>query len=330
MTISIIIAVKACCENLKECVSNCLELDWQNYEIIILPDREFPKEGVFSSEKVRILPTGNVTPPKKRDMGAVFAKGEIMAFLDDDAYPVKDWLSNAIDIFKQDENIACVCGPAVTPDSDSVLQKASGLVYESILVSGNHIFRYTPKRRRDVSDFPSCNLLIRKDIFQAAGGFDKPFWPGEDTFLCLNVLNLGKRIAYDPDVLVFHHRRSLFTSHLNQIRNYGLHRGYFAKRYPKTSLRIEYFIPSLFIMWNIAGILLSWYSPAYKNVYFLSLKLYFLLMLINSLILSIKGKESLSARIRLFFLVISGIILTHITYGAYFIIGLFAKRMPEE
>lgn len=307
-----------------------MALDWQDYEIIILPDEVFPKEGVFSSDKVQIVPTGNVTPPEKRDIGAGSAKGEILAFLDDDAYPVKDWLTKAVGIFKQDADIACVCGPAITPESDSILQKASGLVYESVLVSGNHIFRYTPKRKRDVHDFPSCNLLIKKDVFKKVGGFNKPFWPGEDTFLCLNVLNLGKKMIYDPDVLVFHHRRSMFRGHLSQIKNYGLHRGYFAKRYPKTSLRIEYFVPSLLILWNLTGILLGPYNPLYKNLYVLSLWLYILLILINSILLVIKAKEAVAGRIRLFFLVFSGIILTHITYGAYFIKGLLVKRLPEE
>ncbi|MFH1504781.1 MAG: glycosyltransferase [Candidatus Omnitrophota bacterium] len=333
MTVSIIIAVKAYCGNLKECVSECLKLSLgsEDYEILILPDSFFSKEGVFSSLNINIIPTKNIAPPAKRDLGAKFAKGEILAFLDDDAYPAKEWLKEAIKIFEEDENIGCVCGPAITPQSDSLRQKASGLTYSSLFVSGNHSFRYIPKSRRGVFDFPSCNFLIRKELFEKIGGFDKPYWPGEDTFLCLKVLETGKKMVYDPKVLVYHHhRRALFKKHLGQIKNYALHRGYFAKKYPETSFKIEYFIPSVFTSGVIAGGILSLFSSLIRALYLFLLFLYFIAIDLNSYLLSWKEKESFLNKIKLKFLTISGISLTHIIYGTYFIKGLFASKMPEE
>jgi len=332
MTVSIIIAVKAYCENLKECVNKCLELDFPvgDYEILILPDLSFLEQEVFNSPKVRIIPTGNVTPPKKRDIGVKHAKGNILAFLDDDAYPDKEWLKEAVQIFKEDGDIGCVCGPAVTPMSDSLLQKASGLVYSSIFVSANHAFRYLTKKRREVLDFPSCNFLIKKELFNEVGGFDKPFWPGEDTFLCYKILATGRKMVYDPKTLVYHHRRPLFKRHLHQIRNYALHRGYFAKKYPKNSLQIEYFIPSLFVIWNLGGVLFSLYYASYSNLYFFTLILYFLILLLSSIVLILKEKEPLVTRVKLLFFVIIGVFLTHLIYGIYFVRGLLAKKMPEE
>jgi len=330
MTVSIIIAVKAYCENLSECVSKCLELDSKDYEIIILPDSDLSQEGVLSHPRVRIIPTGEITPPKKRDIGAKHAKGEILAFLDDDVYPVKAWLKEAILIFKESDNIGCVCGPAITPSSDSILQKGSGLVYSSSLVSGNYVFRYIPKERREVFDFPSCNFLIRKELFNQVGGFDKPFWPGEDTFLCLKVLEADKKMIYSPRVLVYHHRRNLFKGHLNQIKSYALHRGYFVKKYPKTSLRFEYFIPSFFVILLLTGGVASLSSSLAAGIYSLILTMYLAFILASSLSLVFDVKESRIDRIKLLFLTASGIFLTHITYGIYFIKGLLAKKMPEE
>lgn len=330
MTVSIIIAVKAYCENLGECVSKCLELDFKDYEIIILPDSDFARGGVLSHPRVRMIPTGIVSPPKKRDVGAKYAKGEILAFLDDDTYPTKDWLKEAILIFKESDNIGCVCGPAITPSNDSILQKGSGLVYSSSLVSGNHVFRYIPKERREVFDFPSCNFLIRKDLFSQVGGFDKLFWPGEDTFLCLKVLEAEKRMIYSPRVLVYHHRRNLFKGHLNQIKSYALHRGYFAKKYPKTSLRFEYFIPSLFVIVLLTGGIASLSSSLAEGIYSLILTMYLVFILASSLSLVFGAKENHVNRIKLLFLTVSGIFLTHITYGIYFIKGLLAKKMSEE
>ena len=330
MTVSIIIAVKAYCENLGECVSKCLELDYKDYEILILPDSGITQEDILSHPRLRIIPTGDVTPPKKRDIGAREAEGEILAFLDDDAYPKKNWLKEAVSIFKESEKFGCICGPAVTPEDDSILQKGSGLVYASPLVSGNHNFRYVPGTRKEVFDFPSCNFLIRKELFSAVGGFDKSFWPGEDTFLCLKVLEAEKKMIYSPKVLVYHHRRNLFKGHLNQIKSYALHRGYFAKKYPKTSLRFEYFIPSLFVIVLLTGGISSLSSSLASGIYSLILTMYLIFILASSLSLVFAAKESRINRIKLLFLTISGIFLTHITYGIYFIKGLLAKKMPEE
>ncbi|HIE35672.1 MAG TPA: glycosyltransferase [Candidatus Omnitrophica bacterium] len=332
MTVSIIIATKTYDTNLKECVSNCLKLNYPNsdYEIIILPDTYFENSN-FSS-KVKIVPTGEITPPLKRDIGVKKAEGEILAFLDSDAYPDKDWLKGALKIFKENKNVGCVCGPQLTPSKDSLREKASGLVYSSLLVSGKYNFRYVPKKRKEVDDFPSCNFFIRRDVFFQIRGFEKPYWPGEDTFLCWKILKTGKKIIYDPNVIIFHHRRPLFKKHLLQVKNYALHRGYFVKKYPRNSFYLGYFMPSLFLLSLILGGILTFFSSLIGYFYFIGISIYLLFVFINSIFLIAREKEkySLVNKIKLLFLVISGIILTHLYYGFYFIKGLLAKRMPEE
>ncbi|MDD5669973.1 MAG: glycosyltransferase, partial [Candidatus Omnitrophica bacterium] len=182
MTVSIIIAVKTWQKNLEECVNKCLELNYPDFEIIILPDA--PVKRSFKDSRIKIIPTGEVSPPLKRDIGIENASGEILAFLDDDAYPVKDWLVYAAESFS-DPAIAAVGGPGVTPHEDSITQKASGLIYSSFLMSGTYGYRYIPfKRTIEVDDFPSCNLLVRKSVVKEAGGFKSNYWPGEDTVLC--------------------------------------------------------------------------------------------------------------------------------------------------
>jgi GT2 family glycosyltransferase len=269
--------------------------------------------------RIRLIPTGPVTPPRKRDIGIKEAKGEIIAFLDDDAYPEKTWLKHAVENFK-DESVAAVGGPAVTPDSDGLMQKASGLVYESSLVSASFTYRYTPKGRREVEDYPSCNLIVRKSVLQALGGFNTNFWPGEDTKLCLDIRLMGKKIIYDPGVLVYHHRRRLIFPHLKQVANYGLHRGYFVKRYPRTSFKFSYFLPSLFVLSVLAGAIFSLYLVPIKIVYLSCLLIYIFLVFASSI----------SKGLILFPLVFISVILTHITYGLYFLKGLSLKRLQEE
>ena len=273
-----------------------------------------------SGEKVKIIPTGAVGPSQKRDIAMQQAKGEILAFIDDDAYPAENWLKNAA-VYFNDKNVAAVGGPAVTPLEDNLRQKASGLVYSSILVSAKFCYRYLPKTKIEVEDYPTCNLLVRKSVMQQLGGFNTSFWPGEDTKLCLDITKkLGKKIIYAPDVLAYHHRRPLFIPHLKQIASYALHRGYFVKHYPETSFKAAYFVPSIFFLGIIAGAVLAVIFEPLRQIYAVAVLLYLLIIAV----FSFNHKIGLSA------LIFPGIISTHLTYGLFFIKGLLSTKLKEE
>lgn len=314
--VSIVIPVKSFNAYLKECLEHCLKLDYADFEIIVLPD----DDTAIDLPGVKVIATGNVTPPKKRDMALDYAQGEILAFIDDDAYPDAYWLKNAVGHF-DDPQIAAVCGPAITAPEDNLRQQASGLVYASPLVSSNFIYRYVPTQNLFVEDYPSCNFLIRKSVFKEIGGFNTSFWPGEDTILCLEITKQrGLKILYDPVVIVYHHRRQLFGGHLRQIANYALHRGYFVKKFPQTSRKLSYFIPSLFISYIALGALISLAFAAFRPLFFASLSVYVLLTFITSL----RGNFNLIP------LVFLGIISTHVMYGWFFLKGLISRRLADE
>lgn len=321
--VSIIIPLRNPNKHFEECIKHCLQLNYPDYEILILPDLSVE----ISNPKITVIPTGSVGPAQKRDLAISVTKGEILAFLDDDAFPPKEWLKNAVRYF-EDAEIAAVGGPAVTPQSDDLMQKASGLVYSSFICSGQYAYRYIPQKKREVDDYPSCNFLVRKSIIEKLGGFDTKFWPGEDTKLCLEITNnLGKKIIYAPDVLVYHHRRPLFVPHLKQIWSYAVHRGYFAKKFPETSLRLTYFLPSIFVVGLVVGFLFSLISYSVRMLYVSALGIYFLAAFVSSLyeVFSSDDKD-----IKLVLAVFIGTMLTHICYGIGFLKGLFSRILREE
>jgi glycosyltransferase involved in cell wall biosynthesis len=315
MKVTILIPCKEIGLHVQECVRHCLLLDYPEYEILVLPNS--PTDGELQG--ARVVSTGDVGPSEKRDFGASLSDGDLLAFIDDDAYPSRGWLREAVRHF-EDEDVAAVGGPAVTPPHDDLFQKASGMVYSSPLGGGNLAYRYIPKEGREVDDFPSCNLIVRREIFEELGGFNTQYWPGEDTKLCFEITHkLKKKIVYDPKVLIYHHRRRLFLPHLRQVWNYALHRGYFAKRFPATSLRPGYFLPSLLVVGLLTGPLLSAFSPAIQTIYIAGGSLY-----LGGVLLS-----SLQKDLRLIPLVFLGIPLTHITYGIGFMKGMVTGELER-
>lgn len=314
MLVSIIIPVKAINDYIREAMQHYAVLEYDNYEILIFPDEE-------SSEtfpNTRIISSGPVGPADKRDMALQYAKGEIFAFIDDDAYPRADWLKNAVRYFENPE-IGAVGGPAVTAPGDNVWQQASGKVYESFLCSGGYTYRYIPKAEREVDDLPSVNLIVRRDIFEAVGGYDSNYYPGEDTKLCLDIIQkAGKKIVYSPEILVYHHRRTMFAMHLKQATNYAKHRGYFAKVLPETSRKLVYFIPSLFTLGLILGPAVCAVLPILWYVYGAVLVTYVVLLI---------GSIRKAGSPLVWILTFCGIIATHIGYGICFIRGLCSKEL---
>lgn len=325
LTFSVIIPVRKINNNLvSETIPKIIAQNYQNFEIIVLPD----KSNTQKLPKTRIISTFPVTgPAQKRDIGAQKSKGEILAFLDDDAYPSRDWLKNALKYFqKSGGRIAAVCGPGVTPFDDNLWQKASGWIWSTWLGAGGAgVYRCIPQKKREVDDFPTFNLLIRKDDFLKVGGFDSHFWPGEDTKICLDLVQkLGKKIVYDPKILVYHHRRPLFGPHLKQVGNYGLHRGHFARILPETSARIGYLIPVLFTLGLIFGFLFSLFHPVFLVIYLVIVSFYLLLLSKEGILIFAKEKN-----VKLSFLVMLGIFLTHFWYGLRFIQGYFSRHLKQ-
>jgi hypothetical protein len=321
---SIIVPVKAWNPYCEESLGTCARL-YPDQEILFSPDEatQVPYPGVT------VVASGPAGPGYKRDLCAHKACGEILAFLDDDAYPEAGWLEAAAQLF-EDLEVGAVGGPGVTPPGDSTARWGSGLVYSSLLAGGPYAYRYFPRAERDVDDFPTCNLLVRRELFLKIGGFDTKFWPGEDTVACLKIVHEEKkRIRYSPKVLVYHHRRDLYLGHLKQVNAYARHRGYFVKRFPRTSMRPSYFIPSMFLLWTLLGWLPGLVWPLGARVWQTSLVLCLACLALQaaySVRLAPSGRRSWA----LGWWVFSGIAVTHLSYGFHFLLGLFSSHLGEE
>lgn len=333
--VSIIIPLKKINDYIKEETEYLLEQTYKNFELIILPDFCSEEEidlEIFKDKRIKIIETGNLPPALKRAKGVEISNGEILAFLDDDTYPEKDWLKNSLRAMET-KNIKALGGPAVTSPKDNFSKQISGLIYGSALMSGKHKARYVPDKVQYVRDYPSCNFIITKELYEKVGGFDSEYWPGEDTILCNNIMKASEKILYTPEALVYHHRRNLFFGHFKQLKGYAWHRGYFVKKFGGNSFELSYFIPSIFLLWTVfLPIALIFNLPIFINnlipvlsekmitVFLLAPHTLYFICLIGSWISSfslIKG-----------FCKIVGIFLSHLVYGFFFIKG-FLRGLKE-
>jgi len=319
---SFIIPVKVINEYIRETIPKLLEMDRDDFEILVYPDEI--TSGTWP--KTRQISSGLVGPAQKRNLAIQDAKGKILIFIDDDAYPKNDFL----DILEKDfadENIIAVGGPAMTPQESKFWQRVSGATFLSSL-SGGFPERYRPMgKKKLVADWPSVNLSIRKNAFKELNGFGGDYWPGEDTKLGFDLLTKkNAHILYDPELIVYHHRREGLAKHIKQISAYGLHRGFFAKKYSQTSFNWRYFLPSLFVLFIVSGGMLAHFSKIFLELYILGWIIYFVALL-NAFYDIYRHEKNILVTLAASYY----IFLTHIFYGIRFLQGfVFTRELKSK
>ena len=301
--ISIIIPYRIFDKYLEECLDGISKLDYKDFEIILLPDKITKEDN-----KYIVKETGKVKPSVKRNLGAKFSKGEILAFIDADAYPRNDWLKNSIKYF-EDIEVGIVGGPNLTPRNVNIWEKVSGDCLGMYVCSGSAAIRYkVSKEVKDVIELPSCNLLIKKELFN---GFDESLLTAEDTKLCFEVKEKGKKVLYAYDVVVYHHRRDSLGKHLKQMWIYGRDVAFLIKE--KFSFdKLYYSLLSLWVIFLIVGSLFSIFNEIIRYFFLSVILIYLIIISISSLLTNLKRS----------LLDFFTVILTHISYGLGFIYGI--------
>ena len=123
---------------------------------------------------------------------------------------------------------------------------------------------------------------------------------------------------------VWHHRRAGLLAHLKQVGAYGLHRGYFFKKYPETSRKVLYCIPSLFVVFVVLYIISNLLFPERHLIFLVGWSAYFFALSVawND----IRRHESIGvstvALVYTFF--------THLYYGTKFLQGLFVSKLTSR
>lgn len=159
-------------------------------------DRATPELlAALSGPDLRVIRPGDKTMPGPgRNLGAKEAAGELVAFVDSDAYPADDWL----------EKIAACAEAGFAVGGGSVtlpeFQRTKPIAVAQYYLQFNE---FTPRgRRRPVPFTPSVNLFCDRAVFKAAGGFPN-IRASEDVLFGLQV-NRVRPMVFDPDVKVAH------------------------------------------------------------------------------------------------------------------------------
>lgn len=314
---SLVIPVKEINDYVRRSVLKILRSPRNDFEILIYPDKATSEKW----EKTCQIASGPGGPAMKRNLAIRDARGEILVFIDDDAYPKENFFE-ILDRDFADEKIMAVGGPAITPAESCFWERVSGAMFLSVL-SGGFPERYRPVgKKKFVVDWPTVNLSIRKRVFEKIGGFTCTYWPGEDTKLCFDLFTKSNiKVLYDPELIVYHHRREGLAKHVKQTGAYGLHRGFFVRKFTKTSLKWQYFMPSALVLFIVIGGVASFFSRGVLYLYIFGWAVY-AVALANAFLDIYRHEKNILVTLAASYY----IFLTHIFYGIRFLQGLIFTR----
>jgi len=230
--VSIVIPVKDRAGELRDCLSSLALLDYprDRREIIVVDDGsrdETPQVALDFG--ARLIESGAVGggPAAARNKGAQAARGEILAFIDSDCTASPRWLRELLPVFAEAE-VAAVGGWVDGMRSAAPLDR-----YEAVMSSLNLGRRImTGGAGGDTFYLPSCNLLVRREAFSAAGGFRPGMHVGEDVDLTWRLRDEGLKIVYLPRGSVCHAHRSRLWPFMKRRFDYGTSEGLLQKLHP--------------------------------------------------------------------------------------------------
>ncbi|MDP8932242.1 MAG: glycosyltransferase [Actinomycetota bacterium] len=227
-------SVVVCAYNEETTIEDCLRaactLDYPDLEVIVCDDGSTDRTVELARRfPVRLLELPHGGLSKARNAGWKAATGDIIAYLDADAYPDQDWLHLLAMSFEP--GVAVSGGPNLPVPGSPLVERAV-----ATSPGGPREVLLEPSRAEHV---PGCNLAIRRDVLEEVGGFNPLYTAaGDDVDLCWRIIDLGWEIGFAPAAQIFHHRRDTVRGYLRQQRNYGRAERLVAAEHPQRFNRL--------------------------------------------------------------------------------------------
>lgn len=217
-------------EQLGVCLKCLAGLDYprDEFEVIVIDDgSELPAgyvvDSFYDKLHVTLLSQSHSGPAAARNLGAARAKGQFLAFTDDDCAPAVDWLQKLAARFRETRDCA-IGGCTLNALPDNPYSSASQLIID-------YLYSYYNVHSNQAGFLASNNLAMPADRFHALGGFDGGWFraAADDRELCHRWIHNGYRMIYATEVLVYHAHSLTFRTFWLQHFNYGRGASYFRR-----------------------------------------------------------------------------------------------------
>lgn len=220
--ISIIIPTYNRPERLTSCLESLTKLNYprDRFEVVVVDDGsktslESVAAPFYSKFELKLLKQRNSGPATARNTGAKQAKGQFLAFTDDDCMPSPDWLKNLAARFVEAPD-CLIGGRTINALPDNLYSTASQELID-------YLYEYFNTKPQGACFFASNNIALPTQRFLDIGGFDTsfPLAAAEDREFCDRWLHKGHQMFYAPEVQIYHAHHLTLSSFWRQHFFYG-------------------------------------------------------------------------------------------------------------
>lgn len=284
MKFSVIIPVYNRPDEVDELLFSLTEQTYEDFEVIVVEDGStIPCKEVVDKYadqlNIRYFIKPNSGPAQSRNYGAERATGEFLVIFDSDCILPPAYFEIA-DEELQASYVDAFGGADKAHESFTNIQKAINYSMTSFFTTGG----IRGGRKKMDKFYPrSFNMGIKKEVFDALGGFPKMHL-GEDIDLSIRIFKSGYKCRQFDETWVYHKRRTNFKKFFKQVHNFGIARIMLYKKYPE-SLKFVHILPAVFTL-GIAALLIG-------SIFFPWLLLLILAYMLMVLIDATRKNESL-------------------------------------
>ena len=225
-----LVSVVVCSLNGEPTIRDTMEglndLAYPNFEVIVIDDGSTDKTAAIAGEyPFKLISTENRGLSNARNTGWQEAQGEIIAYIDDDAYPDPHWLHYLAYVFLNTDFVG-VGGPNLAPPGDGrnadCVANAPGGPVQVLLTD------------TEAEHIPGCNMAFRRTALAEIDGFDPIYRAaGDDVDLCWRLQERGGVIGFAPAAVVWHHRRNSLHTYWKQQQGYGKAEALLEQKWPE-------------------------------------------------------------------------------------------------
>lgn len=172
------------------------------------------------------------------NLAARNATGQVLAFLNNDAKPDRDWVRAAVAVLRSEPTVGAVASKVLDWEGRHIDFVDGGLTWFGMgykrhageVDDGSH------DAARDVLFGTGSALFVRADLFAALDGFDERFFMFyEDVDLGWRLNLRGWRVRYEPSSLTLHRHHASMTEVSSAREHYLLERNALAALYKNVS-----------------------------------------------------------------------------------------------
>jgi len=223
--VSVVVCACNGADTLRWCLEGMDGLDYPDYEVIVVDDGSKDETAAIAGEcGYPAISTPNRGLSSARNTGLEAASGEIVAYIDCDARPDRDWLRYLAAAFRATDNVG-IGGPNLPPPdswvADCVANAPGGPVH--VLLSDD-----------EAEHIPGCNMAFLRQRLLDVGGFDPRFRAaGDDVDICWRLQENGGTLGFSAGAVVWHRCRDSVRAYWKQQIGYGKAEALLERKWPE-------------------------------------------------------------------------------------------------